>query len=99
MSSTFWIIIAGAVVTYLTRIGGHLVLSRFERVHPRVEAALDAVPAAVLATLVAPALIHAGPAELAALAVAGVLALRHGGMLIAFLAGAAVLIALRQVVG
>ena len=75
MSTTFWIIVAGAVVTYLTRIGGHLVLSRFERVHPRVEAALDAVPAAVLTTLVAPALIHAGPAELAALAVAGHLAL------------------------
>jgi uncharacterized membrane protein len=98
MSTTFWIIVAGAIVTYLTRIGGHLVLSRFERVHPGIEAALDAVPAAVLTTLVAPSLVHAGPAELAALAVAGVLSLRSG-MLIAFLAGAAVLIALRQVVG
>ena len=64
MSSTLWIILAGAAVTYLTRVGGHLVLSRFERVHPRVEAALDAVPAAVLTTLVAPALVQAGPAEL-----------------------------------
>ena len=27
-----------AVMTYLTRIGGHLVLSRFEHIHPRVEA-------------------------------------------------------------
>ncbi|TIM95173.1 MAG: AzlD family protein, partial [Mesorhizobium sp.] len=25
MSTTFWIIIAGAIATYLTRIGGHLV--------------------------------------------------------------------------
>ena len=98
MSEAFWIILAGAVVTYLTRIGGHLVLSRIERVPPRVEAALDAVPAAVLTTLVAPALVSAGPAELAALAVAGLLALR-GGLLTMFLAGAAVLILLRQVIG
>ncbi|TGS30886.1 AzlD family protein, partial [bacterium M00.F.Ca.ET.180.01.1.1] len=28
MSTTFWIIIAGAVATYLTRVGGHLVISR-----------------------------------------------------------------------
>lgn len=27
MSTTFWIIIAGAIATYLTRIGGHLVIS------------------------------------------------------------------------
>jgi uncharacterized membrane protein len=98
MSTTFWVIVAGAAVTYLTRIGGHLVLSRFDRVHPRIEAALDAVPAAVLTTLVAPSLVHAGPAELIALVVAGVISLRSG-MLVAFLVGAAVLIALRQVVG
>jgi uncharacterized membrane protein len=39
------------VLTYLARVGGHLVLSRFERIHPRVEAGLNAVPAAVLTTL------------------------------------------------
>jgi uncharacterized membrane protein len=98
MSDVLWIILAGAAVTYLSRVGGHLVLSRFERVHPRVEAALDAVPAAVLTTLVAPALVSAGPAELAALAVAGLVALR-GGMLTMFLAGAAVLILLRHLIG
>ena len=57
MSTTFWIIIAGAVATYLTRIGGHLVISRFDHIHPRVEAGLNAVPAAVLTTLVAPELL------------------------------------------
>ncbi len=98
MSDVLWIILAGAAVTYLSRVGGHLVLSRFERVHPRVEAALDAVPAAVLTTLVAPALVSAGPAEFTALAVAGLVALR-GGMLTMFLAGAAVLILLRQLIG
>jgi len=96
MSDMFWIIVAAAVATYLTRIGGHLVLSRFERIHPRVEAGLNAVPAAVLTTLVAPAALSAGPAELAALLVAGLVALR-GGMLTMFVAGSATLILLRQV--
>lgn len=98
MNTTFWIIVAAAVATYFTRVGGHLVLSRFEKIHPRVEAGLNAVPAAVLTTLVAPAAMNAGPAELIALAVAGLVSLR-AGMLTMFLAGAAVLIALRQFMG
>jgi uncharacterized membrane protein len=96
MSTTLWIILFGAVVTYLTRIGGHLVLSRFQRIHPRVEAALDAVPAAVLTTLVAPAAAAAGPIEWLALGVAGLMALRGGGMSAVFFSGAAVLILLRN---
>lgn len=98
MSSTVWIILAGAVLTYLTRIGGYVVLSRFERINPRVEAGLNAVPAAVLTTLVAPATLSAGPAELIALVVAGLVALR-GGMMSMFLTGAAVLIGLRYLIG
>jgi uncharacterized membrane protein len=95
MSTTLWIILAGAVATYISRIGGHLVLSRFERVHPRVEAGLNAVPAAVLTTLVAPVATTGGPAEWAALLVAGVVALR-GGLSAMFVAGAIVLIVLRN---
>jgi branched chain amino acid efflux pump len=98
MSTTLWIIIAGAVATYLTRIGGHLVISRFDHIHPRVEAGLNAVPAAVLTTLVAPELLTAGPAEWTALIVAGLVSLR-GGLMSMFLAGAAVLILARQFVG
>ncbi|RWL21828.1 MAG: AzlD family protein [Mesorhizobium sp.] len=98
MSTTLWIIVAGAIATYLTRIGGHLVISRFENIHPRVEAGLNAVPAAVLTTLVAPAALGAGPAEWAALIVAGLVSLR-GGLMAMFLAGAAVLVLARQFVG
>src|SRR3954465_15929140 len=98
MSTTFWIIIAGAIATYLTRIGGHLVISRFDHIHPRVEAGLNAVPAAGLTTLVAPAAPGAGPAEWAALVVSALVALR-GGLMAMFLAGAAVLIVARQFVG
>lgn len=95
MSSIFWIIIAGAVATFLTRIGGHLVLSRFERVHPRVEVALNAVPAAVLTTLVAPAAANADWRGLVALAIAGLVSLRFNALTM-FLTGAAVIILLRQ---
>lgn len=96
MSTIVWIIIAGAVLTYVTRAGGHLVLSRFDRIHPRVAAGLDAVPAAVLTTLVAPAAMQGGPAELAALAVGALIALIGGGMMPLFLTSAAVLILLRH---
>jgi len=96
MTDTLWIILFGALVTYLARVGGHLVLSRFDRIHPRVEAGLNAVPAAVLTTLVAPAAMTAGPAELVALAAAALLSLRFG-MLVTFLTSAMVLIALRHV--
>ncbi|MEJ1120266.1 AzlD family protein [Phyllobacterium sp. CCNWLW109] len=95
MSSIFWIIIAGAIATFLTRIGGHLVLSRFERVHPRVEVALNAVPAAVLTTLVAPAAANADWRGLVALAIAGLVSLRFNALTM-FLIGAAVIILLRQ---
>ncbi len=54
------IILAAAAATYLTRVGGYLVLSRFKTIPPRVEAALDAVPAAVLTSIVAPAAITGG---------------------------------------
>jgi uncharacterized membrane protein len=99
MSTTVWIIVAGAIATYLTRAGGHLVLSRFERIHPRVEAGLNAVPAAVLTTLVAPAIMQGGVPELVALAVAAVVAFAWKGMMPMFLTGTVVLILLRNVLG
>lgn len=98
MSVNVWIILAAALATYLTRIGGHLVISRFDRIHPRVEAGLNAVPAAVLTTLVAPEMVNAGPAEWLAIVVAVLVSLRFGLMPM-FLVGAAVLIAARQFMG
>ena len=95
MNETIWIIIAAAIATYLTRVGGYLVLSRFDSIHPRIEAALNAVPAAVLTTLVAPSLLTAGPREMIALVAAGLVALR-GGIMTMFITGAVVLILLRN---
>lgn len=94
-STIFWIIVASAILTYLTRAGGHLVLSRFDRIHPRVEAALNAVPAAVLTTLVAPAAFTNGWPEFLTLAVAALISVRYSGMTM-FVIGAAMIIILRQ---
>ena len=98
MSETVWIILAGAAMTYLARAGGHLVLSRFDRVHPRVEAGLNAVPAAVLTTLFAPALFNGGVPEISAMVVAGLVALRFSLMPM-FITGAVVLVGLRYLLG
>ena len=61
-SADILLIVALAIATYLTRIGGHLVLSRFGQLGAKTTAALDAVPAAVMTAIVAPMAL-AGPAE------------------------------------
>lgn len=95
LTANIWIILAGALATYGTRIGGHLVLSRFETIHPRVEAGLNAVPAAVLTTLVAPAAVNNGPAEALTLALCLILGFRLPMMTVFFIGWAAI-VALRQ---
>jgi uncharacterized membrane protein len=70
------VIVTLGVVTYAMRIGGALVLARFERLNPRVEAALEAVPAAVMTAIVAPVALASGPAETVAAAATIFAALR-----------------------
>ena len=71
VSEQLWLIIVFAgLVTYVTRFSGYFILSRFKRIHPRVEAALEAVPAAVLVTIVLPPLVNNGPLEIIAMLVA-----------------------------
>ncbi len=94
----YWVIVAGAAATYATRFGGYLVVSRFENIPPRINAALDAVPAAVLTTLVAPALVSLGWAEAATLCVAGLVALRYS-LSVTLVAGGAAIILLRALGG
>lgn len=98
MSDIYLAILGGAFLTYLTRIGGYLVLSRFKRINPRVEAALNAVPAAVLTTLVAPAAFTQGWPEFITLIVAGVAALRLP-TLATFALGWATIVVLRYLHG
>lgn len=69
-------IIAAALATYLTRVGGHLIMLGFGKLGPRAEAALDAVPVAVLTAIVVPAVVGRGPAEVVALVAAGLVGLK-----------------------
>ena len=70
------VIIFAGLVTYATRFSGYFILSRFRRIHPRVEAALEAVPAAVLVTIVLPPLLNNGPLEVVAMFAALLASLR-----------------------
>ena len=71
MPINIWVvIILTGVVTYITRSAGYVVLARFKNLHPRVEAALEAVPGAVLVTIVLPPALTNGPVELLAMVAA-----------------------------
>jgi len=74
--TAYGLIVTLGLVTYATRIGGHLILSRFGRLNPRLEAALDAVPAAVMTAIVAPMALATGLLESVAAAIAVLAALR-----------------------
>ncbi|MDZ7823217.1 MAG: AzlD domain-containing protein [Ahrensia sp.] len=97
-SAATWIIIAGAIATYLTRIGGHVVLSRFDHIHPRVDAGLRAVPTAVLAAIVAPYAAYYGVAETITLVAVALMALRLPSLAI-FCLGWLCILGLRQMIG
>lgn len=76
MSDTYWLIIALGVATYATRSLGYLIVAQFGTLHPRVMAALDAVPAAVITTIVLPPVIEGGLAEQATFVIAVLMSLR-----------------------
>ena len=92
------LILACAAATYLTRFGGHVILSRFGSIHHRVSAALDAVPVAVMAALVAPSLITHGLGETLAIVIAGLIALR-AQLVFSVAAGMVAVVGLRAVLG
>ncbi|MDG2530782.1 AzlD family protein [Caulobacter endophyticus] len=68
-------ILAMAAVTYLTRIGGYLVL-RNRTLGPRATAVMEAAPGCVLIAVIAPHFVSPRPADLAALAITFLAALR-----------------------
>lgn len=92
------LILAAAVVTFLTRIGGYILIVKMTRIPPRVEAALNAVPAAVLTTLVAPAFFSGGWDTKVAMLVALVVGLRYPPTLM-LVAGWVVVMAWRHSIG
>ncbi|MEI9405581.1 AzlD family protein [Mesorhizobium argentiipisi] len=61
-------ILAMAGVTYLTRIGGYVVL-RNRTLSPRATTVMEAAPGCVLISVIAPDFVSKNPADLAALAI------------------------------
>jgi uncharacterized membrane protein len=96
--STIWLILAAAAATYLTRIGGYVLITRMRTLPPRLEQALNAVPAAVLTTLWAPAFFTNGWDMRIALVVAALVSLRYPG-LVMLAAGWAAAMASRHLFG
>jgi uncharacterized membrane protein len=95
MTYEITIILAAGLVTYLTRVSGHLIIAQFGTIHHRLRAALSAVPTAVLTALVAPSFVTQGPAEALAMVVAALVATRQS-IIISTLAGLIALVLLRN---
>jgi len=90
------LIFALGVLTYITRFGGYVFLSRFENIPAPVNAGLEAVPAAVITTLVVPPAFNSGPAEAIALLIAGLACFKLQPILVIVL-GLATLTGLRAI--
>jgi uncharacterized membrane protein len=74
-SSTILAIVLMALATYVTRIGGYLVL-RNRTLSPRATAVMEAAPGCVLISVIAPSFVSDRPADLLALAITLAAAMR-----------------------
>ncbi len=93
---TLFAIVLMALATYATRAGGLWLASRFD-LSERAGAWLEAIPGAILVSLVAPVVLTGGPAEaLAALAVV-VVAVRTGSLPAAMVTGVVAVVAFRAI--
>jgi uncharacterized membrane protein len=86
--------LAMAAVSYGVRVAGYLVGGRMHE-HPRLRAALDQLPAAILIALVVPILTRGGPAEWLATALVAALAWRVDLLLVPLAAGVVAVVVLR----
>jgi uncharacterized membrane protein len=96
-SATLLTIVLMAGVTYLTRIGGYVVL-RNRTLSARAMAVLEAAPGCVLISVIAPDFVSDNPADLVALAIT-VLAATRLSMLPTVLTGVASAGLLRHLLG
>ncbi|WP_025324385.1 AzlD family protein [Deferrisoma camini] len=93
--ATLGTIAAAAAVTYALRAGGLLLAGRLPRGGP-VRRAMEALPGAILVSLVAPSALKSGPAGLAAVALTAWLTLRTRNVFVAMAAGMAVVVVARR---
>lgn len=87
-----------ALATYASRAAGLMLMSRMTPGR-RMERFMRAIPGAILASIVAPSALTAGPAEAAATLATALTAWRYGNLPLAMLAGVAVVLGLRQITG
>jgi len=90
------VILALAVATFATKVGGLWVLSRIE-VSDRVEAGLSLLPGAIVVSILGPELVEGGPAEWSAAALVLVVAWKTENVLLAIVVGAGAVVAFRGV--
>ncbi|CUX24464.1 AzlD family protein [Rhizobium oryzihabitans] len=94
-ADTLILIALAAIATYLTRIGGYVLMTRMKSIPPRMEAGLNAVPVAVLTTLVAPAFFEGGYEVKISMVAALLVCLRFPGLTM-LAVGWAIVIAIRH---
>ncbi len=87
-----------AVATYASRAAGLMLMSRLSP-GPRLTRFMQAIPGAILASIVAPSALTSGPAEAVATAATGLVAWRFGNLPLAMCAGVAVVLGLRLFAG
>lgn len=88
-------LVAMGLATYATRAGGFWLMG-FVPLTPRVEAALTAIPSSVMASLLAPIALQAGPAEMAGYAVIAAVMLVSRRDIVAGIAGIVAVAAFRN---
>jgi uncharacterized membrane protein len=89
-------ILGMALVTYMTRAGGLLLMS-FITPSPRVEAGLRQIPGAVLISIIAPTIFLTGPAQILAALATLLAAIYTKNILVAMIVGVVAAWLLRMV--
>lgn len=90
-------ILAMALLTYLTRIGGVLLMSRIQ-LSGRLKAWVSALPGTILVALVAPTVLSTGFAEAGAALATVLVAIRTRNLLLAIVVGVGTVLTLRWIV-
>ncbi|ADD67796.1 branched-chain amino acid transport [Denitrovibrio acetiphilus DSM 12809] len=83
---SFLTILGMCIATYVTRMSGFYIASRFEMT-PRFKTALAGVPIAIIVSIIAPSIIEGGVPEYLASAVVLIFALRKFGLITCLVAG------------
>jgi uncharacterized membrane protein len=95
---TLLVIALMALATYATRAGGLWLANRFD-LSERAGEWLDAIPGAILVSLVAPTVLTGGLAEVLAAVAVVVVAFRTGSLPLAMATGVGAIVVLRALVG